>query len=175
MRERILGYLYALGVAASSAFPFQVLGLGLDTHEFAVGPILDGKPTNFAVILCIFVVLAFVSRIVARLLEAVVAPVRGGPGELLHTATAGTRMRINLYRWEALSKPTANARSLPLPSGQRSRFRVSSTSWQSTFTFSIIISCFARFCLFWSQSGCFRAPRTLEYGGRSGLPELFIP
>ena len=55
-------------------FPFQVLGLGLDTHEFNVGPIIDGKPTNLTAVLSIFVVLAFVARIAARLLEAVVAP-----------------------------------------------------------------------------------------------------
>ena len=62
IRERILGYLYALAVAASSAFPFQVLGLGLDTHEFNVGPIIDGKPTNLTAVLSIFVVLAFVAE-----------------------------------------------------------------------------------------------------------------
>jgi hypothetical protein len=74
MRDRILGYPYALGVAASSVFPFHVLGLGLDTHEFDVGPLLDGKPTYFTVFLCIFVLLAFVTRLAARLLESIVAP-----------------------------------------------------------------------------------------------------
>ena len=71
---RVLGYLYGLASTASSAFPYQALGLGDETREFLIRPMIGGLWTHVTELLGIFVVLAFVARIVAWLIEAIVAP-----------------------------------------------------------------------------------------------------
>jgi hypothetical protein len=71
---RLLGCLYGLATSASSAFPFQTLGLGHDSLEFEVGPNIGDFGTHVTELLGMFVVLAFVARIVARLIGAIVAP-----------------------------------------------------------------------------------------------------
>jgi hypothetical protein len=71
---RLLGCLYGLAASASSALPFQTLGLGHDSQEFQVGPHIGDFGTHVTELLGMFVVLAFVARIVARLIGAIVAP-----------------------------------------------------------------------------------------------------
>jgi len=72
--KRVLGYLYGLAATASSVLPFQILGLGDDTPDFEVRPIIDGIPTHVPELLRLFIVLAVVVRIVVRLSGAVVVP-----------------------------------------------------------------------------------------------------
>ncbi len=63
-----------LVASATSVLPFSALGLGRDTPDFQIGPIIDGIPTHVPELLSRFIVLAIVVRIVARLIDAIVAP-----------------------------------------------------------------------------------------------------
>jgi len=72
--KRAPGYLYGLAATASSVLPYSVLGLGEDSLEFEVGPIIDGIPTHVPELLRGFIVLAVVVRVVVRLWGAIVAP-----------------------------------------------------------------------------------------------------
>jgi hypothetical protein len=71
---RVLGYLYGLGTSSSSAFPYQILGLGYDSREFGLGPRIVGLWTHIVELLSIYIILAFIVRMVARLFEAIVVP-----------------------------------------------------------------------------------------------------
>jgi hypothetical protein len=104
IKLRILGYLYGLAVTTSSAFPYQVLGLGYDAGDFQVRPIINGIRTHAVELLGLFVVLAFVVRIVARLIQAIVAPVLGWAWRMI-TQGVGSR-------WNGdVSPSTESARS----------------------------------------------------------------
>jgi hypothetical protein len=74
VRDRVGGYLYGIAAGTSSVFPFQVLGLGYDSREFEIGPLIAGVRTHVTEMLGMFVIFAFVARIVVRLIEAIVAP-----------------------------------------------------------------------------------------------------
>jgi hypothetical protein len=72
--NRVRGCLYELTATATSVLPFSALGLGDDTNGYMIGPIIDGTPTHVADLLCYFITLAIVVRIVVRLFDAIVAP-----------------------------------------------------------------------------------------------------
>jgi hypothetical protein len=73
MEKRIIGYTYSLFGAATGVFPFSFLGLGLDTDDFRIGPMIDGMPTHVNDLMGLIIVLAVAARIVARLIGAIVA------------------------------------------------------------------------------------------------------
>ena len=80
---RVAGYLYGL---ASSRVDLRFLTRPWDSvakhAEFLIRPMIGGLWTHVTELLGIFVVLAFVARIVAWQIEAIVAPgLRHGSGE----------------------------------------------------------------------------------------------
>jgi hypothetical protein len=122
IRDRVLGYLYGIAAGTSSAFPFQVLGLGYDTREFEVGPIIDGLWTHFTEALGAYFILAFVLRIVVRLIGAIVAPGLGRAWQMIakrvgwsrngNTSVAGPPAHANreysstgFYLWSTIAIP----------------------------------------------------------------------
>ena len=73
--QRVLAYLYGLFGAAFSVLPFGFLGLGDDTVEFEVGPLIGGIPTHVPELLRLLIILAIAARTVKFLLNSLAAPV----------------------------------------------------------------------------------------------------
>jgi hypothetical protein len=72
--NHVWGCLYGLVTITTSALPYSILGLGHDTSDFQVGPIIDGKPLHVPDMLGFFILLAILARIVVRLIDAIVLP-----------------------------------------------------------------------------------------------------
>ncbi|MGP0067186.1 MAG: hypothetical protein ACLQGP_26775 [Isosphaeraceae bacterium] len=121
---RTVGYAYSVIAAATSAFPFAFLGLGHETQDFFISPIIDGVPTHITEILILYFALALVVRIVVRLVRSIVAPGfrwarrriahdRGASpdgdasasGEPDHAGTEGASTRF--YLWSTVAIPGA--------------------------------------------------------------------
>ena len=78
LRDRSLPSVYGISLWIrgdhASLLPFVVLGLGRDSVDFDVGPIIYGFPMHVPDLLRLFITLAVVLRIVVRLIDAFVAP-----------------------------------------------------------------------------------------------------
>ena len=74
IKDRSLAYCYGIVAGASSALPYQVLGLGEDEQAYQIGPMIGGIWTHVTEFLGMFVLLAFAARIVFWLIDIIVAP-----------------------------------------------------------------------------------------------------
>ena len=72
-KDRALAILYGLAGTASSALPYQILGIGNDLQPFLVGPVIDGVPLHFYDALILFILMVSVARLIARLIDAIAA------------------------------------------------------------------------------------------------------
>jgi hypothetical protein len=72
--SHVLATLYNLAATATSLLPFSSLGLGHDTEDYEIHPIVAGIPTQVPTLLSWFTFLAIVMRILVRLFGAIVAP-----------------------------------------------------------------------------------------------------
>jgi hypothetical protein len=81
-----LGYLYGFVMTASSLSPQFILGLGYDSPEYSIGPIIDGIPTYLSELPRLLIILAFVARIAARLIDALAPSLRWARSRLTRGA-----------------------------------------------------------------------------------------
>jgi len=72
--DHVVAVLFELATTATSVSPFSALGLGDETNDYMIGPIIDGIPTHVPDFLCCFIYLAVVIRIVVRVIAAIVVP-----------------------------------------------------------------------------------------------------
>jgi hypothetical protein len=72
--QHLIAYLYGLAAAGTSLFPFSALGLGLQTRDYELGPIIDGVATHATTLAGWFVFLAIVARIMVRLIDSKIKP-----------------------------------------------------------------------------------------------------
>jgi hypothetical protein len=119
---RIIGYLYGVLASATSVLPYVMLGLGLDTQRYRDGPFIDGMAMHVPELLSIFIAMAIVVRLVARLIGAILASGlrwarrvighrAGGPGKE-EAATSGDTAdargeypSTGFYLWSTLAIP----------------------------------------------------------------------
>jgi uncharacterized membrane protein YhaH (DUF805 family) len=72
--RHVFGYLYGVVASSTSVLAYAALGLGRDTPDYEISPIIDGIPTHVPDLLSLSIILAIVVRIVVRLIGAIVAP-----------------------------------------------------------------------------------------------------
>jgi hypothetical protein len=70
----VVGYLHGLVATTTSLLPFAALGLGHETPDYLVGPILSGIPLHVPDLLSWLTIVAIAARIAARLLGAIIVP-----------------------------------------------------------------------------------------------------
>ncbi len=115
---------YALAASATSVLPFAALGLGENTTQYEVGPIIDGIRTRVPETLSWFITLLIAVRLVVLFYSGVVAPAvrwilgkiasRGG-SHVVAVAPAPdhpphaeeSRASTGFYLWSTIAMPSA--------------------------------------------------------------------
>jgi hypothetical protein len=72
--RRVIAYTYSMAAGALGVFPYAFLGIGQETPDFLVGPIIDGRPAHLPELVAIYIGLALGVRILVRLIRSAVVP-----------------------------------------------------------------------------------------------------